>query len=155
MTNPELQKYFEELDRVARAANAAEDEFRNNIQKRIRELEEERAFAFRRLNLMKSVGQAVAGAENEEDATAKANETFLAEVGWSGGSQSQREVAEKFTPVALALWHAGKAEAKAEDAAKVAQELADFEAWFSQNREAPFLTLMQRDLPELPLVEVA
>ena len=30
MTTPELAKYFDELDRVARAANAAEDEFRNN-----------------------------------------------------------------------------------------------------------------------------
>lgn len=155
MTNPELAKYFDELDRVARAANAAEDEFRSNITKRIRELEEARAFAFRRLNLMKEIGQAVAEAKDEEEAKAKASEAFLAEVSWTGGSQSQRDVVEKFMPVALAVWEAGKAEAKPEDTAKIAKELEAFELWFAQNREAPFLTLMQREIPELPLVEVA
>lgn len=150
-----LAKYFDDLDRQARAANAAEDEFRNNITKRMRELEEARAFAFRRLNLVKAIGAAIAGAKDEEEARALGASAFLIEVGWTGGSQSQRDVVEKFQPVALALWTASRPEATAEDAATVSKELAAFEEWFGQNRDAAFLTLMQQDLPELPLVEVA
>lgn len=150
-----LAKYVDDLDRQARAANAAEDEFRNNITKRMRELEEARAFAFRRLNLVKAIGVAVAGAKDDEEAKAQGASAFLTEVNWTGGSQSQRDVVAKFEPVALALWAASKPEATAEEAERVSKELAAFEEWFGQNREAAFLTLMQQELPELPLVEVA
>lgn len=155
MTAPHLAQYLDELDQQAKAANVAEDEFRRNIAKRVRELEQARAFAFRRLNLMKSIGQAVAEAKDEEEAKAKAAAAFLAEVGWTGGSQSQRDVVEKFMPVALATWHAAKPEADEVAARKIAEELAAFEAWYAQNREAPFLALMQQETVELPLVEVA
>lgn len=155
MTSAHLTGYFDELDRKARAANAAEDEFRRNIMARVKEMEQERAFAFRRLNLMKAIGAAVAGVAAEEEAKAKASEAFLHEVHWTGGSQSQRDVVEKFMPVALAVWNAAKPEAKEEDAARIAAELAAFETWFAQNREAPFLTLMQEEIAELPLVEIA
>ncbi len=155
MTTPQLETYFSELDRVARSANAAEDEFRRNIANRMRELEEARAFAFRRLNLMKSIAHAVEGAKDEEEALQRASEAFLSEVGWTGGSQSQRDVVEKFSPVALAVWEASKPEAAPENLQKIASELAAFENWFAEGREASFLTLMHRDLPELPLVEVA
>jgi hypothetical protein len=137
-----LTKYFDDLDRQARAANAAEDEFRNNISKRMRELEEERAFAFRRLNLIKAIGAAVSAAKDEDDAKAQGASAFLTEVNWT-------------EPVTLALWVASKPEASAQDAANVSKELAAFEEWFGQNREAAFLTLMQQEIPELPLVEVS
>jgi hypothetical protein len=150
-----LTKYFDDLDRQARAANAAEDEFRNNISKRMRELEEERAFAFRRLNLVKAIGAAVLGAKDEDEAKEQGASAFLTEVSWTGGSQSQRDVVARFEPVALALWAASKPEATAQDTANVSKELAAFEEWFGQNREAAFLTLMQQELPELPLVEVS
>ena len=155
MTATHLAHYLDELDQQAKAANVAEDEFRRNITHRIRELEQARAFAFRRLNVMKSIAQAVAEAKDEEEVKAKASAAFLAEVSWTGGSQSQRDVVEKFMPVALAVWHAGKPEADEGTAGKIAAELAAFEAWFAQNREAPFLTLMQQEVLELPLVEVA
>ncbi len=154
MSNLTLANYLDELDRQAKAANVAEDEFRRNIAKRVRELEEERAFAFRRLNLMKSVGQAVADAKDEEEVKVRGSAAFLTEVGWTGGSQFQRDVVEKFAPVALAVWAASKPEAKDEDAAEITKELAAFEAWFAQDRETPFLTLMQQEIPELPLVEI-
>lgn len=155
MTPSHFFNFVEELDRQAKAANVAEDEFRNNVTKRIRELEEARAFAFRRLNLVKSVGGAVAQAENEDEVKKNASVIFLAEVGWTGGSQSQRDVVEKFMPVALAIWSASKPDAKPEDGAKIKEELSAFEAWFGQNRDAHFLTLMQQEPVELPLVEVA
>lgn len=155
MTNPELANYFAELDRIAKEANVAEDEFRRNIAKRIKELEEQRAFAFRRMNLMKSVAHAVTNAKDEDEAKAKASEAFLAELDWTGGSQFQRDVVAKFMPVALALWESSKLEAKADDVAKIAGELADFEEWFAQQRETPFLAVMEKQMVELPLVERA
>ncbi|MBX3513792.1 MAG: hypothetical protein KF826_08915 [Xanthobacteraceae bacterium] len=155
MTNPELANYFAELDRLAKDANVAEDEFRRNIAKRIRELEEQRAFAFRRMNLMKSVAQAVTDAKDEEEAKAKARDAFLAELDWTGGSQFQRDVVEKFMPVGLAVWEASKPDAKAEDVAKIGGELAAFEEWFAQQRETPFLAVMEKQMVELPLVERA
>ncbi|MBX3518574.1 MAG: hypothetical protein KF835_00990 [Xanthobacteraceae bacterium] len=155
MTNPELANYFAELDRLAKAANVAEDEFRRNIAKRIKELEEQRAFAFRRMNLMKSVARAVTDAKDEDEAKAKASDAFLSELDWTGGSQFQRDVVAKFMPVALAVWESSKPEAKAEDVAKIAGELAAFEEWFAQQREIPFLSVMEKQLVELPLVERA
>jgi len=153
MNNPELANYFNELDRIAKAANAAEDEFRRGIAKRIKELEEERAFAFRRMNIMKSVAQAVADAKDADEVKAKASEAFLMEVSWTGGSKFQQDVTEKFMPVALTVWEASKPEAKPEDVAKIEKELAEFEEWFAQQSETPFLTLMQQEVLELPLVE--
>jgi len=155
MTPSNFSNFVEELDRRAKAANAVEDEFRSSFTKRVRELEEARAFAFRRLNLVKSVGGAIADAKDEEEAKSKASAVFLIEVGWTGGSQSQRDVVEKFMPVAIAIWNASKPDAKPEDGEKIEVELSAFEAWFGQNREAPFLTLMQQETVELPLVEVA
>jgi hypothetical protein len=155
MINPQLENYFSELDRIAKTANAAEDEFRRNITKRMKELEEERAFAFRRLNIMKSVARAVADAKDEEEAKAKASEAFMMEVNWTGGSKFQRDVTEKFMPVALAVWEASKPDPKPEDVGNIAKELAVFEEWYGQQSETPFLTLMQQEALELPLVERA
>ncbi|HMN52260.1 MAG TPA: hypothetical protein PKB01_09410 [Xanthobacteraceae bacterium] len=155
MSAPQVVSYLDELNRVAIEANVAEDEFRRNITSRIRELEEARAFAFRRLNLMKSVSASVVGAKDEEEAKTRGSAAFLQEVGWSGGSQSQAEVVAHFAPVALAIWNASKTEATPDDAAKIAKELAGFESWYAQGREEPFLKLMQQEPLELPLVEVA
>ncbi len=57
------------LDALAHAAEAA---FRRDAAERIKALERERAFAFRRLNLMRAVADALATAETEEAAVATA-----------------------------------------------------------------------------------
>ncbi len=36
----------------------------------------------------------------------------------------------------------------------VARELAAFERWYAEKRNAPFLGLMEQEVQELPLVEV-
>ena len=75
--------------------------------------------------------------------------TLLAEAGWTGATEAQREVAEKFVPVAQAV-----AAAAAGEEADPAAALAAFEAWYAETRQVPFLALMEREVVELPLVEV-
>ena len=53
--------------------------------------------------------------------------------------------AGRFEPVALAVW--------GEDA-DAAAALAGFEAWFAEQRGAGVLALMEREVVELPLVEI-
>jgi hypothetical protein len=62
---------------------------------------------------------------------------------------------EQFAPVANAIWDARQTgENDSESAAAIEQQLAAFEQWFERNRNAPFLSLMDREVLELPLVEV-
>lgn len=141
--------YLESLTATARAANVAEQAHQKQAAARAAELRAEREFAWRRLNLMRAVAAAFGDAE-EEAAAAAGRAAMLRQVGWSGATQAQRDVAERFTPVALAVWRA----AWEDPAADPAAALAEFEAWYAAERAAPFLGLMDRDIVELPLVEV-
>jgi hypothetical protein len=181
MSEEVLQKLIHDLDEAARGASVAEETFRREAAERIAALSRARIFAFRRLNLVKTVVAAMAAAEDHPTAMAQARAVFLREVNWTGASESQREVVEKFLPVADAIWdvqQAGKdsetregetrggepkdGESKGvetrdneERAGVVEERLAAFEQWFERNRSGPFLSLMDGEVLELPLVEVA
>jgi len=161
MSDEVLQNLIGNLNDAARRASVAEEKFRREAAERISTLERARSFAFRRLNLVKAIIAAMATAEEQPAAIAHATSVFLREVNWNGASESQREVVERFLPVAHAIWEAGQAgkddEGKGENerAAAVEQELATFEQWFERNRNGPFLSLMDGEVLELPLVEVA
>lgn len=155
-----LDAYLDELNTAARDANIAEETYRKDALARIKQLELERAYAFRRLNLIKTVASSMSGAKDEAEAVARASATFLSEIGWNGASEAQREVLGKFLPVIVALQEAVKAPADAGDADRatdkpsIKQELAAFETWFAGKRNVPFLSLMEQEVLELPLVEV-
>lgn len=155
-----LDGYFEELNSAARDANVAEELYRKDALARIKQLELERAFAFRRLNLIKAVASSMTGAKDDAEATARASAAFLGEIGWTGASEMQREVLGRFLPVITALRDATREPADPGDAPREAdkplikQELAAFEKWYAEKRNAPFLSLMEQEVLELPLVEV-
>ncbi len=153
MSGQDFSGLLEELEAVARAAGAAEIEFQKEVAKHAAELREERAFAWRRLNLLRAVAAAVAAAKDEDEAGAAGRKAFYGQVGWNGATQNQRDVAERFAPVVAAVWTATRPEGP-KDAAEVKDALATFEAWYAETRSAPFLSLMERDIVELPLVEV-
>lgn len=155
MTVPTLTAFLDGLERTARAASATEDAFRREAMQRIRALEDERAFAFRRVNFMRSVAAAVAGAKDEAEAEAKGAAAFFHELDWSGATEAQRQAQERFRPVVAAVWAASQPDAGDDKAEALARELADFEHWFAQSRNAPFLTMLGREVVELPLVEVS
>jgi hypothetical protein len=64
--------FLEDLQAAARAAETAEAAFRREVATRIADLEQQRAFAFRRLNLMQAIAEAVGPAEDEPTAMAYA-----------------------------------------------------------------------------------
>src|SRR5262245_45307951 len=75
-----------EFEAAARAAQEAEAALRNEMVAEVARLERQRAFAYRRLNLMRPVTEAVAAAANEETALANGLATLRAELGWDSES---------------------------------------------------------------------
>jgi hypothetical protein len=140
--------YLDRLTATATAASAAEQEHARRAAARAAELRTERAFAWRRLNLMRSIAAAVRDAE-EAEAVAAGRAALLAAVGWTGLAEPERAIADRFTPVVAAVRAAAR-----DEPADPATALADFEAWYAAERGAPFLALMEREIVELPLVEI-
>lgn len=155
MTAKPIDVYFSELEQSAREAGIAEEKFRQEIVSRMKELERARAFAFRRLNLLRNIAKAMSGAEDDAQAIEWGRAAFLREVNWTGTSDSQRETLEKFEPVLVALWKICNEEASVADRSQATRECDVFEKWFANNRKGPFLSLMEVEPVELPLVEAS
>ena len=96
-----------ELKTAAEAAKTAEASFRREAALRVAALEQERAFAFRRLNLMQAIAEAMASAESEEIAVASAFAALRTRLGWNSDSEARSEVIMHFSPVALAVFRRG------------------------------------------------
>ncbi len=73
--------FLDALKAAADAAEAAEAKFRREIAERTKALDRERAFAFRRLNFMRAIADAVASAESEEIAVDVASQADNAQFG--------------------------------------------------------------------------
>jgi len=153
-----LTTYLDGLEQAAHAASTAEEVYRREIAQRVRALEQDRAFAFRRLNLMRTVTAAVTGHEEEAEALQAGNIAFMRELEWTGATEAQRQALEQFQPVVLAAWTLSRAtEEEADRAANMAaleRALTAFEQWFAASRNGPFLSVMEREVVELPLVEI-
>lgn len=154
MTTPALTELLNRLDQTARQASTAEDAFRREAVEKIRALEHDRIYAFRRLNLVRSVVAAMAGAENEEQASARGRTALLNELNWTGASEAQREVTARFQPVLDLLWRMQEGNPAGKDEPTLEQALAAFERWFGENRKGSFMSLMDGEPLELPLVEI-
>jgi hypothetical protein len=149
-----VPSFLDELKLATDRAAAAESDFRRGIAERIKALESERAFAFRRLNLMRAVADVVAGAESEEAAVAGASAVLRVRLGWSSDSDARTAVASRFAPVAQAMF-AGLAPADDEDAPRpdVLEALDAFETWYAQTHPGSFWTLFENYMPETPVVD--
>lgn len=149
-----VPSFLDALKLAADRASAAESDFRRGIAERIKALESERAFAFRRLNLMRAIADVVAGAESEETAVAGASAVLRAKLGWSSDSDARATVVSCFTPVAEAMF-ASLAPSDDEDAPQpdVLKALAAFEAWYADTHPVPFWTLFENYMPETPVVD--
>ena len=96
--------FLDALELAADRATAAESDFRRGIAERIKALEGERAFAFRRLNLMRAIADVIAGVESEEIAVAGAGAVLRAKLGWSSESEARTAVVSRFAPVAQVMF---------------------------------------------------
>ncbi|GLS36180.1 hypothetical protein GCM10010869_17690 [Mesorhizobium tianshanense] len=143
-------RFLVELKTAAEAAKVAEGSFRRDAAVRIAALEQERAFAFRRLNLMQAIAGAMASAEIEEIAVASAFATLRTRLGWNSDSEARSEVIARFGQVVLAMFRAPDEE---ESASNVPEALAGFERWYAETRGSPFWLLFEHQIPDTPRVD--
>jgi hypothetical protein len=146
--------FLDDLKHATERAAAAENDFRREIAQRIKALESERAFAFRRFNLMRAIADVVASAESEEIAVAGATALLRAKLGWGSDSEARAAVVTRFAPVAQAMF-ASLAPSGDEDTPPpdVIAALAEFERWYGDTHPSPFWILFENFMPETPVVD--
>lgn len=140
---------------LAAAADRARDEeaaYRREAAARIAALETERAFAFRRLAVMRATADAVAAAPDEPIAVAGALAALRSRLGWTSDSDARAAVLSRFAAVAAALFAAADP-AREGAATAVEASLAEFEAWYAGAHGRPFWTLFEHEIPETPRVD--
>ena len=139
------------LEAAAGHAETAERQYRQEAAQRIAALEQERAFAYRRLGLVRTLSAAMIGAEDEPVAVASGLAVLREKLGWATDSEARDEVATRFAPVLEALFRALTGEDEPDPSPQAA--LADFEGWYVESRGTPFWSLFDRYMPETPLVD--
>jgi hypothetical protein len=149
MTQP---AFIDVLAVAADSSSAAETEYRREAAERIKVLAQERAFAFRRLNLMRDMARAVTGAEDEDAAVACALAALRSRLGWVGDSEVHSAILSRFRPVAEALFASLRPDGEP-PTSDIGAALAEFESWYADNHAAPFWTLFERYMAETPLVD--
>lgn len=151
---PPVPSFLDDLKLATERAAAAENEFRRDIARRIKAMEDERAFAFRRYNLMRAVADAVASAESEEIAVTGATAILRSKLGWSNDSEARSAVLSRFAPVAQAAFASlTPAEEKQASRPDVLAALGDFERWYAATHPNPFWVLFENYMPETPVVD--
>jgi hypothetical protein len=150
-----LAPLMDALKAAADRAGAAETAFRRETAQRIATLERERIFAFRRLNVMRTVIAAVAAVETEEDAIARGSATLCGEVGWDGISDARTAVLEQFAAVTKAIFadlHPISGELSPDEGSALTA-LAAFEAWYVTTHPVPFWALFDQYVPQTSIVD--
>ena len=152
--------FLDVLKAAADQSSTAEDAFRREVAERTKAMANERAFAFRRLNLMRAIAEGVSSAESEEIAVAAATAVLRVKLGWSEHSEPRDEVVSRFAPVAVAMFASLSPEDAAaatanEDAPEpnVLDELGAFERWYAETHTGPFWALFENYMPETPVVD--
>ena len=133
-------------------AKATESRVRHEAAQRIAAFERERAFAFRRLNLMRAIADAVADLENEDVAAARACLELRVKLGWNTDTDARADVLARFAAVGRTVFHnlAPRADAPS---LPVEDALTDFEVWYARERGTPFWLLFDQYVVETPLVD--
>jgi hypothetical protein len=148
-----LPYFLDGLKAAADEASRAEDEFRREMTARLKALETERAFAFRRVNLMRAIAEAIATSESEEAAVAEAEAALRARLGWSSDSSARSPVLSRFALVAQTMFGQLLPEEAEQEPADTAKSLAEFEVWYAATHPQPFWVLFENVMPETPLVD--
>lgn len=144
--------FLEDLAAAARGAEAAEAAFRREVAARIAGLERERAFAFRRVNLMKAIVEAVGAAEDDATAIAYGRAALRTRLGWDDDSEARSAVLSSFAPVTQAIF-ADLVPGEDETQTDVRAALMQFETWYAQTHTTPFWALFEHYIPQTPLVD--
>lgn len=149
----DVASFLDDLKSAAARADAAEADLRKDFSNRMKQLEQERAFAYRRYNLMRAIADGMMGAESEEIAVAHAVAVLRTRLGWHSDSEAHDAVLSSFAPVSRELFVSmAPPEAEAEGG-DVTSALASFENWYAAKHNSPFWILFENQMPETPVVD--
>jgi hypothetical protein len=149
---PAAHTLLAEFEAAAKSARTAEDELRRNTAEQIARLERRRAFAFRRMRLVRVLADAAAGEASTDDAWGAQRRAVGHELGWSDAGEVNDLILSRLEPVGHAVWRYVSSDAE-EAPTEVVSELEVFEAWFEGKHGKPFYTLFDQYFPEVPVVD--
>ena len=147
-----ISSFLEDLAAAAQEAQVAETAFRRGVSTRIAELERDRSFAFRRVNLMKEVAAAISPAEDEGTAVAYGCAALRVRLGWEEDSEARAAVLAHFAAVPQAMFAAIAPDERDEEP-DIGSALAEFETWYARTHTVPFWALFEHYMPQTPLVD--
>ncbi len=144
-----LAKPFE---RAAEDAHRAEAGYAKQFEAELATRKRAREFAFRRLGLMRELLKS-AGGDDHGAAIAAQVSCLKTELGWHDLAPLKEKTLDEFRKLAAVI-HActGLSEGKKKPP-DIAKAFAAFEAWYEAETGAPFLALLDHELPEMPLVD--
>ena len=96
--------YLDQLKSATVSSESAEAELRREFGARLKAIETDRAFAFRRYNLMLAVAEGIGAAESEDIAIANALAVLRTRLGWHSDSEPRTAILAQFAPVAQAMF---------------------------------------------------
>jgi hypothetical protein len=145
------------------AAETAERAVRADVEAQLKEAEQARAFAWRRLSALGDMARIAALEPDRDLAVERQLVALFRDIGWIDGGldelgEGARPLLEWLRPIAEAL-HAGAhpaADGGEAEEAPVADPIAAFrafEAWYEADRGQPFLQVFERYMPPTPVVE--
>lgn len=147
-----LDQWLAELGAAAETAASAEQSYRNDFARRVAELADVRAVAFRRANLMRAIADAVSGQEDDQTAVAHGLAVLRTRLGWSEDSEARSEILSRFAAVCEAGFRAENLP-EGDDAPSPGEALARFESWYLSAKGTPFWLLFENVIPETPRVD--
>lgn len=157
--------YIERLQKAADEAQSLEVAYRREAATRIAALERERALAFRRMNLMRSVAEAAkpqvddtsdpVGQSGEEIAVARALALVRVRLGWLSDSETRDKTLARFAPVVIALHRVsvGQDQSMPDGSQAIGEALGRFEAWYEEAHGVSFWMLFENPMPDTPRVD--
>jgi len=138
-------------------ADADETKLRQEFSQRLNSIEQDRAFAYRRYNLMSAVADAAAGAQSEEIAVANVLAALRTRLGWDSDSEARSAILSNFAVVGKTVFLSlapPEAEAGENDSSvDVVAALKDFETWYAGKHGSPFWVLFENYMRETPVVD--
>ena len=152
-----------EFESAAKATRAAEEELRKRLTEQIASIERQRAFAFRRTRLVRSLAAAVeagtadsGGEADEAEIEAKVwsgqRRAVRDELGWTSESQAYDAILAQLQPVGRAVWQCSCSN-EPDAGAVVLDELEKFENSFETAHGKSFYALFDQYVPEVPVVD--
>lgn len=149
--NASVASLLSDFEAAARSAQAAETELRKALAERVAQAERQRAFAFRRTRLVRTLAMNVSAEAEEAESWAAQRQAVADELGWTHISEAYGTILDRLRPVADAV-RACLCTPEA-PAASVSEQLAQFETWFESVHGQSFYALFDQYVSEVPVVD--